>query len=25
VEVVWEPRWEPEMMSDAAKQALGWR
>ncbi len=25
VELVWEPRWEPEMMSDEAKRALGWQ
>lgn len=25
VKVIWEPRWEPEMMTDAAKHALGWR
>jgi metal-sulfur cluster biosynthetic enzyme len=24
VELVWEPQWEPEMMSDTAKHALGW-
>jgi metal-sulfur cluster biosynthetic enzyme len=24
VELIWEPRWEPEMMSAAAKRALGW-
>ena len=24
VELVWEPQWEPEMMSDEAKHALGW-
>lgn len=24
-EIVWEPVWEPDMMSDAAKEALGWR
>ncbi len=23
--VVWEPPWSPEMMTDAAKRALGWR
>jgi metal-sulfur cluster biosynthetic enzyme len=23
--VVWDPPWSPEMMSDAAKHALGWR
>ena len=22
--LVWEPRWEPEMMSDAARRELGW-
>lgn len=25
VELVWEPAWSPEMMSAAARQALGWR
>ncbi len=25
VEFVWDPPWSPEMMSDAAKQQLGWR
>ncbi len=25
VELVWEPRWDPEMMSESAKHALGWR
>ncbi len=25
VDVVWEPRWEPERMSDFAKLQLGWR
>lgn len=25
VELVWEPAWEPEAMSDAAKEQLGWR
>jgi len=25
VELVWDPPWDPEMMSDAAKHALGWR
>jgi metal-sulfur cluster biosynthetic enzyme len=25
VEIVWEPKWRPEMMSDAAKRQLGWR
>ena len=24
VELVWQPPWEPDMMSPAAKQALGW-
>ena len=24
VELVWEPRWEPEMMTPAARHALGW-
>jgi len=24
VDLVWEPRWEPEMMSDRAKEAIGW-
>ncbi|MFG2088586.1 MULTISPECIES: metal-sulfur cluster assembly factor [unclassified Spirillospora] len=24
-EFVWEPVWEPDMMTDAAKHALGWR
>ncbi len=24
VELVWEPPWEPETMSDAAKKQLGW-
>ncbi|MGH7639718.1 MAG: metal-sulfur cluster assembly factor [Candidatus Dormibacteria bacterium] len=24
VELVWDPPWEPEMMSDAAKHSLGW-
>ncbi len=24
VELIWEPAWEPEMMSPAAKHALGW-
>lgn len=24
VELVWQPPWEPEMMSPAAKRALGW-
>ena len=25
VELVWEPEWAPEAMSDAAKEQLGWR
>ena len=25
VRLVWEPPWEPEAMSDAAKEQLGWR
>ncbi|MHB8325222.1 MAG: metal-sulfur cluster assembly factor [Candidatus Dormibacteria bacterium] len=25
VDLIWEPRWEPEMMSDHAKHALGWQ
>ncbi len=25
VELVWEPPWEPQAMSDAAKAQLGWR
>lgn len=25
VEMVWDPPWSPAMMSDAAKQKLGWR
>lgn len=25
VNLVWDPRWDPEMMTDTAKQALGWR
>lgn len=25
VEIVWEPPWSPDMMSDAAKAQLGWR
>lgn len=25
VELVWDPPWDPEMMSDAARGALGWR
>jgi len=24
IELVWEPPWKPEMMSDAAKKQLGW-
>jgi len=24
IELVWEPPWKPEMMSDAARQQLGW-
>ncbi len=24
VDIVWEPRWEPAMMSDLAKVSLGW-
>ena len=24
IELVWEPPWSPEMMSDAAKKQLGW-
>jgi len=24
LQIVWEPRWDPSMMSDAAKKALGW-
>jgi len=24
IEMVWEPSWKPEMMSDAAKKQLGW-
>lgn len=24
VDLVWEPRWQPAMMSDAAKEQLGW-
>ena len=24
VDLVWEPPWKPEMMSDAAKKQLGW-
>lgn len=25
VELVWDPPWEPEMMTDRARQELGWR
>jgi metal-sulfur cluster biosynthetic enzyme len=25
VELVWDPPWEPSMMSDAAREQLGWR
>ncbi|MFQ5875504.1 MAG: metal-sulfur cluster assembly factor [Dehalococcoidia bacterium] len=25
VQVVWDPRWTPERMSEAARQRLGWR
>ncbi len=25
VNLVWDPPWHPTMMSDRAKQALGWR
>ena len=25
VDLVWEPRWEPELMSERAKRELGWR
>ncbi len=25
INLVWEPQWHPEMMSDKAKQLLGWR
>jgi metal-sulfur cluster biosynthetic enzyme len=25
IEMVWDPPWSPEMMSDAAKQQLGWK
>lgn len=25
VQIVWDPPWRPEMMSDAAKKQLGWR
>ena len=24
IELIWEPPWSPELMSDAAKQQLGW-
>jgi metal-sulfur cluster biosynthetic enzyme len=24
IELIWEPPWKPEMMSDAAKKQLGW-
>lgn len=24
IDLVWEPPWQPEMMSDAARDALGW-
>ncbi len=24
IEIVWEPKWHPMMMSDAAKRQLGW-
>jgi metal-sulfur cluster biosynthetic enzyme len=24
VDLVWEPQWEPGMMTDEAKRALGW-
>lgn len=24
IDLVWEPAWRPEMMSDRARQALGW-
>jgi metal-sulfur cluster biosynthetic enzyme len=24
VDLVWEPRWEPEMMTERAKRELGW-
>ncbi|WP_199189580.1 metal-sulfur cluster assembly factor [Trinickia dabaoshanensis] len=24
IDLVWEPPWEPAMMSDAAREALGW-
>ena len=24
VDLVWEPRWEPEMMTDRARRELGW-
>ena len=25
VDLVWEPRWTPELMSDIAREALGWK
>ncbi len=25
IDIVWEPPWQPTMMSDAAKRQLGWR
>ena len=25
IEIVWDPPWSPEMMSNTAKQKLGWR
>ena len=25
VQIVWEPPWDPSMMSDRARRALGWR
>lgn len=24
IKIVWEPRWEPSMMTDAGREALGW-
>ncbi len=24
IKIVWEPRWEPSMMTNAGRQALGW-
>lgn len=24
IKIVWEPRWEPAMMTDAGREALGW-